>query len=176
MKIGFKLRLVSGTRFDTFAFAKKATVIPLMISTICSTQAAELPVLEWENRDVVEKADGDYTETPPFVSVNGVRLKRFSQMQLIALEELVYIEDSDEPEKLYVFRVWQGGASQGEQLMLVSLSQGGLIVIGPHEQEFEALFIDRTGNEDLPLISLKDGDNTELAKFLYIDGQLIKSE
>lgn len=172
MKIGFKLQQAN----KTVAWVTLTILTSILFPILHSAYADELPILDWENRKAMESVDGDYTETPPFVSVNDIRLKRFSQMQLIALQELVHIESSDGTEKLYVFRVWQGGASQGEQLMLVSLSKGGLIVIGPHEQEFEALFIDRANDEDVPLIRLKDGDHTELAKFLYIDGQLIKSE
>ena len=77
-------------------------------------------------------------------------------------------------ETLHVFRVWQGGASQGEQLMLVSLSDSGVGVIGPLQDEFDDMEIVPANTEEGPLFMLYGAGDGPLAVYEYFNGQMIE--
>ena len=80
--------------------------------------------LAWRNRDSFA--------FPPIVTVNGVALSPFAQMQRIQEVQVLQFPD----ETLYAFSVWPGGVGQNLQLMLVRLSdQEGVSVIGPTPQD-----------------------------------------
>ncbi len=128
--------------------------------------------VKWSDRVSVETDDGKIIDTPPFVSVKGVRLARFALMQSLKLHSTLSVESGEDVETLIVFRAWQGGTSQGEQLMLVSLSTGGLDIIGPHASEFETMEIVPANDDQGPLFLLygdEDGPHTALE---YVAGQL----
>ena len=121
--------------------------------------------LEWSNRD-----HRDGFALPPIVTVNGVALSRFMQMQRIDDVRVLQFPN----ETLYAFSVWPGGAGQNLQLMLVRLSdQEGVSVIGPTPQDdqferFETTPIkekDRVGS----LVKFYIGDD-KVAVYEYSNG------
>lgn len=87
--------------------------------------------LAWRDGAWVEgRADDALEYEPPRVTVNGVALSPFAEMQRI--EEVRVLQFR--AETLHVFRVWQGGAGQNYQLMLVRLADAGVEVIGPLQE------------------------------------------
>lgn len=149
-----------------------AMVVALAIPHF-AVHAQDLPAMVWSDRVANETSDGDIVETAPFVEIGTVRLSRFSQMQSLELQETLRTGKGDEV--LHVFRAWQGGASQGEQLMLVTTSEKGLDVIGPHEQDFESMFINPASGDFGPIFELYGADtNKPLERLEYFDGQLIQ--
>ena len=145
MKTGLKLLLA-----DLMSLTSKSFLLAALIfSTPLMVDAAEWPTLDWKNRWSEETNDDEIIDNPPFVAVDGVRLHRFSEMQSIAYQGEFLIELGEYgTERLHVFSVWQGGASQGEQLMAVSIRQTGIDIIGPHGQNFEKLRIKRKNKQD----------------------------
>lgn len=134
-----------------------------------------LPEVTWESRWTEETADGELIDHPPFVAVNDVRLSRFAEMQSITWRDTLTIDhDEDGIETLYVFTVWQGGASQGEQLMLLSVRPQGVAVLGPFPQDFETLQIGHTSSESAPEFRLLAGDGAVLETVFYVEGFLTK--
>ncbi|MES0809299.1 hypothetical protein ABLO27_07460 [Roseibium sp. SCPC15] len=137
--------------------------------------AAEQPALTWSDRVTVEQESGDLVDTPPIVQVGEISLSRFSQMQSVTLQETLKVDAYDGPETVYVFKVWQGGASQGEQLMLVTLSQQGLDILGPHETDFETLKVIPSEGNAGPVFELFRADTASpLVRLEYFTGQLIE--
>ncbi|WP_162651902.1 hypothetical protein [Lentilitoribacter sp. Alg239-R112] len=140
-----------------------------------AAHALDLPGLTWSDRVSKETADGDIEEVAPYVELGIIRLSRFSQMQSLTLQDTLTIGDGDDVETLFVFRAWQGGASQGEQLMLVTASASGVDVIGPYEQDFEKLVVIQPTGDFGPIFELVGADKEKpLARLEYFDGQLIK--
>ena len=139
-------------------------------------EMGSLPDVTWESRWTEETSNGDLVDHPPFVAVNDVRLSRFSEMQSVTWRDTLTIDqDEDGIEKLYVFTVWQGGASQGEQLMLLSVKPQGIAVIGPYKQDFEKLEIGHINSEGAPEFDLIGADeNNPLASLWYADGELLE--
>lgn len=138
-------------------------------------KAQDLPGLIWSDRVSKETTDGDILETAPYVEIGTVRLSRFSQMQALTLQDILTIGEGDDVETLFVFRAWQGGASQGEQLMLVTASQKGVDVIGPFEQGFETMKIRPATVDFGPVFELYGADkNKPIERLEYFDGQLIE--
>lgn len=151
-----------------------AIVLALLIPHV-ATQAQDLPSLTWSDRMSKETTDGEILETAPYVEFGTIRLSRFSQMQSLALQDTLQTENSDEV--LHVFRAWQGGASQSEQLMLVTTSEQGIDVIGPHTQDFENIVIKPASGDFGPIFELYGADaNTPIERLEYFDGQLINLE
>ena len=138
--------------------------------------AAEiLPVVTWESRWTEETKSGDFKDHPPFVVVNDVRLYRFSEMQSVTWRDTLTIDHGDAGiEKLYVFTIWQGGASQGEQLMLLSVKPHGIAVIGPYKQDFEKLEIGHFNSDSAPEFSLIGADKEAVARVDYVLGELFE--
>lgn len=138
--------------------------------------AADWPAVAWESRYAEEKPDGDIIDHPPFVAVNEVRLRRFSEMQSVTFRDRLTIDHGDEGrERLYVFTVWQGGASQGEQLMLLSVRDDGVAVVGPHGQDFETLEIEMVNSESAPYFGLIGADGKRLGALEYFSGDLVEA-
>ncbi|WP_420408277.1 hypothetical protein [Hoeflea sp.] len=136
-----------------------------------AARADSLPEVTWESRWTEETADGELIEHPPFVAVNDVRLYRFAEMQSVTWRDTLTIDhDEDGIETLYVFTVWQGGASQGEQLMLLSVKPQGIAVLGPYPQDFETLQIGHTNSESAPEFRLLAGDGAVLETVFYVEG------
>mgnify|MGYP000294784239 CR=1 FL=1 len=130
-----------------------------------------LPDVTWESRWTEETSNGDLVDHPPFVAVNDVRLSRFSEMQSVTWRDTLTIDqDEDGIEKLYVFTVWQGGASQGEQLMALSICAEGIDVIGPYAQDFERLEIAQTNAESAPEFRLLMDDGTPIETVYFFAG------
>ncbi|GKX33589.1 MAG: hypothetical protein MnENMB40S_12070 [Rhizobiaceae bacterium MnEN-MB40S] len=131
----------------------------------------------WESRWSEEAGNGDIVDHPPFVAVNDVRLYRFSEMQSVTYRDTLRIDHGDEgDERLYVFTVWQGGASQGEQLMLLSVRNDGVAVIGPHFMEFERLTIEMVNSESAPYFAFVSADGAILGAVDYVHGELIEAD
>lgn len=155
---------------------RNAFQISLLFVLLCIApvlaQATELPSLTWSDRITIENADGSLVETPPSVQIGGVSLSRFTRMQNVALEQsLTLVEE----ETIFVFRVWQGGASQGEQLMLVTLSKEGADVVGPHPADFETLKILPQSGDLGPVFEVFGSDpSVPVARLEYFDGQLLE--
>lgn len=151
-----------------------AIALALLIPQFAA-HAQDLPGLTWSDRVSKETADGEIMETAPYVEFGTIRLSRFSQMQSLTLQETLATSDADNVETLFVFRAWQGGASQGEQLMLVTASTDGVDVIGPYEQDFESLTTIPSTIASGPIFELYGADKKKLlARLEYFDGQLIK--
>lgn len=139
--------------------------------------AMEEPKVSWENRWSEELGSGDIINHPPFVAVNDIRLYRFSEMQTVTYRDDLLINLGEEGyERLYVFMVWQGGASQGEQLMLLSVRPGGVTIAGPHSRDFETLEIDQANPESAPVFILKGADGVTLEKVSYSFGELVATD
>lgn len=136
-----------------------------------ATQANESYNLSWSDRVSEEQADGTIVDTAPFVHLGNLRLSRFSQMQSLQFQETIATGDGDE--KLHVFTAWQGGASQGEQLMLVTTSKDGIDVIGPHEQDFETMEVVPASADRGPTFLLYGAGDGPIATLEYFSGQLI---
>ena len=138
-----------------------------------STMAAagDLLALNWSDRTTIEKEDGTLVDSAPFVSIGNVQFSRFAQMQTVQLHQSVAQTGYEGEETIHVFRVWQGGASQGEQLMLVTVSQTGIDVIGPHPSEFEELKIEAATKERGAMFNLIQSNNVTV-KIEYFAGQL----
>ena len=129
--------------------SKSFLLAAIFFSTPLMAVAEERPTIEWKTRWSEEASGGEIIDNLPFVAVDGVRLHRFSEMQSIAYQGEFLIELGEYgTERLHVFSVWQGGASQGEQLMAVSIRQTGIDIIGPHGQDFEKLRIIRKNKQD----------------------------
>lgn len=138
-----------------------------------AVQAQDLPAIIWADRVAKETNDGGIVESAPFVEIGTVRLSRFSQMQFLSLQETLQTGNGDEV--LHVFRAWRGGASQGEQLMLVTTSKFGVDVIGPYPQDFETLNIVSAKGGYGPIFELFGADaNKPLVRLEYFSGQLIE--
>lgn len=151
-----------------------AIILALLIPQV-STQAQDLQGINWSDRISEETTDGEIIETPPIVEIGTIRLSRFSQMQSLTLQETIQIGDGEATEALYIFRAWHGGASQGEQLMLVTTSNQGVDVLGPYPQDFEKLVVKSASSEFGPIFELYGADmNAPLAQIEYFDGELIK--
>jgi hypothetical protein len=166
MKIGFKFWQVN---ILCLAIAGVATVLSSPAFAEASYEVS------WESRYSEEKADGEIIDHPPFVSVNDVRLSSFSNMQSVTWRNTLTIDHGDMGfEELFVFTVWQGGASQGEQLMLLSVMENGIEVIGPYGQDFEKLEIDHVNSESAPEFSLIGADGLALDLLHYVSGQFVK--
>ena len=134
-------------------------------------EMGSLPDVTWESRWTEETSNGDLVDHPPFVAVNDVRLSRFSEMQSVTWRDTLTIDqDEDGIEKLYVFTVWQGGASQGEQLMALSICAEGIDVIGPYAQDFERLEIAQTNAESAPEFRLLMDDGTPIETVYFFAG------
>lgn len=160
--------------FKRIKFFYYAAIIIALCVPHAATFAKELASLTWSDRVSRETTDGDIIDTSPFVEIGTIRLSRFSQMQSLTLQETIQIGDGDDTETLYIFRAWQGGAGQGEQLMLVTASAKGLDVIGPYEQNFEKLFVLPAVDDFGLIFELYGTDKNEpLKKIEYLDGQLI---
>ncbi|MBG6209244.1 hypothetical protein IWQ49_003915 [Labrenzia sp. EL_126] len=152
-----------------------AALAAALLFPLSAVHAKELPGLTWSDRTSKETADGDIKETPPHVEIGGIRLSRFSQMQALALEDTLTIRGDETPETLYVFQAWQGGASQGEQLMLLSVSSSGVDIIGPYPADFESLKIKPASADTGPVFDLCGPDSQVPSTSLeYFDGQLLK--
>lgn len=156
-------------KYNYYTVIFVALIIP-QIFTIANAEN----LLTWSDRKDIETEDRGWIEDAPFVKIGGLGLSRFANMQRIELQNTLKIEDGDGFETLYVFRVWQGGATQGEQLMLVSLKASGVDIIGPYEQDFETLEIGHLNSESAPEFYLKGGDGEVLAALEYYVGQLFK--
>lgn len=144
---------------------------------IAINSSAWAQALTWSDRITKETSDGEIVDTQPFVKIGSVGFSRFADMQRIHLHQTLRIESGEDIETLYVFTVWQGGASQGEQLMLVSVSENGVDVIGPYEQDFETLVVKPATSEFGPRFELIGaGSKNSLAKLEYFDGQLLEQE
>lgn len=158
-------------KYPVFKFLIVASIaFPAIFS-----QAQDLSGLTWSDRVSKETADGGIVETPPIVEIGTIRLSRFSQMRSLNLQETIDIGSGADKETLYVFRAWQGGASQGEQLMLVTTSKQGVDIIGPHPQDFEKLIIKPANSEFGPIFELYGADkNKPIIALEYFDGQLIE--
>lgn len=96
--------------------------------------------LTWRDGAWVERQADFPVYEPPRVTVNGVALARFAEMHRV--EEVRVLQF--QTETLHVFRVWGGGATQNRQLMLVRLTDAGVEVIGPLQEEFEDVEITPT--------------------------------
>ncbi len=152
-----------------------AAIVTSLLFPQVPAYAQDLPSLIWSDRVSLETTDGEIKETAPIVEIGTVRLSRFSQMRSVTLQHTVMIGEGDDAEALFAFRVWQGGASQGEQLMLVTVSALGVDVIGPYQQDFESFEIRPTKGDMVPIFELHGIDkNKPLARLEYFDGQLIK--
>lgn len=139
--------------------------------------------LSWSDMAFSTDADGTYIETPPNVSLstisqplNTIRFAKFSKMRRVELHDrfntVTGYDDIDET--VYVFRVWQGGATQGEQLMLLTVSDYGVAVIGPHPQDFETLTLQKKNVSKGVIFAMFGGDpNVALARTEYLDGEFI---
>jgi hypothetical protein len=147
-----------------------------MVMPLSAAMAETLPKVSWENRVSTETANGDIVDQPPFVSVNDIRLRAFSDMQSINLQQTLTIDHGEYGlETLHVFTVWQGGASQGEQLMLLSVTSNGILVVGPHDQDFESVRVNQVNSDSAPSFDLIGADASKpLARLDYFDGRLIK--
>lgn len=142
-----------------------------------SVHAQDLPGLIWSDRVSKEVSDGEIIERAPYVEIGTIRLSRFSQMQSLVLQETTVVGEGDDIETLYIFRAWQGGASQGEQLMLVTISEQGVDVIGPYEQNFEKLVVVPAKDDLGPIFELFTNDTNDLpVKLEYFEGQLIEQK
>ncbi len=139
---------------------KSLMLAALFCSMPLMAVAADWPTMDWKSRWSEETNDGEITDYPPFVAVDGVRLHRFSEMQSIAYQGVFLVEHGElETERLHIFTVWQGGASQGEQLMAVSIRQTGIDIMGPYGQDFEKLRIiqnNRQGALEFHLLTDED--------------------
>lgn len=150
-----------------------AITLALLIPHV-ATQAQDLPSLTWSDRLSKETTDGEVVEAAPYAKIGTIRLSRFSQMQALTLQDTLTIGEGDDVETLFVFRAWQGGASQGEQLMLVTASSDGIDVIGPYKQDFEKLTLKPEIGEFGPIFELYGADKDEsLARLEYFNGQLL---
>jgi len=149
----------------------RGLITTLMITLSAPTWAQ---TLTWSDRVSEETSDGEIVDTAPFVKLGSIAFSRFTDMQAIALETSLKLPDTSET--LHVFRVWQGGASQGEQLMLLSVSEIGVDVIGPHEQDFEVFEITMDKETNSPVFLLKSDNGVVLAKLGYFSGMLVKEE
>lgn len=135
-----------------------------------------LAKVTWESR-WTEETKGGLIEHPPFVAVNDVRLYRFSEMQTVTWRDTLEIDHAEEGlEKLYVFTIWQGGASQGEQLMLLSVRPQGIALTGPYKQDFERLEIGHVNSESAPEFDLVGADGEIIASVDYVLGELLPRE
>lgn len=133
--------------------------------------------LKWSDRVTVETADGDLVDTAPFVKIGPVALSRFALMQRLTLHETLFLQGPTGPRTLYAFRAWQGGAGQGEQLMLVTSRPDGVDVIGPVDPAFETLKILPPLEDTGPVFEFYGEDTkTPLARLEYISGQLLNIE
>ncbi|MEO9457419.1 MAG: hypothetical protein ABJE63_11290 [Lentilitoribacter sp.] len=156
-------------------FCYSAIVLALQIPQLADAQG--LPDLIWSDRISTKTADGEIKETGLYVEIGTIRLNRFSQMQALILQDTLSVGDDDDVETIFVFRAWQGGASQGEQLMLVTTSAQGVDIIGPHSQDFENLVVISPKDDRGPIFELVGADKEMLlARLEYFDGQLIKHE
>jgi hypothetical protein len=139
------------------------------------TEAADGVSLVWSDRITTEKAGGELVDMPPFVRIGDLHLSRFAQMQSLDLHDTLKIESVDGTETLFVFRAWQGGASQGEQLMIVSLSPAGLDVLGPYPEDFETVKVRVPTPQTGPVFELYRADPSIPFRSLeYLNGQLLK--
>lgn len=162
--------MIKKTIYINYATIAFALLIPQF-----ATNAQNLPGLTWSDRVSTEMADGEILETAPYVEIGTIRLSRFSHMQALTLQDTLTIGDGDDVETLFVFRAWQGGASQGEQLMLVSTSSQGVDVIGPYSQDFESLIIVSPKDGLGSIFKLYGTDKDRpMTRLEYFDGQLIK--
>ena len=149
------------------------TVVMLILLTGSSAVAGNPYELSWSDRITIEKADGTLVDTPPLVRIDQVQLSRFAQMQTIQLHQSLTQQGYDGEETVHAFKVWQGGASQGEQLMLVTASQTGIDVVGPYPSEFEELAIEPATQTHGIIFNLIQSNNVT-AKIEYFAGQLIQ--
>ncbi|MES0885315.1 hypothetical protein [Roseibium sp. SCP14] len=139
------------------------------------TEAADSETVTWSDRITTEKANGDLVDVPPFVRIGNLPLSRFAQMQSLDLHDTLKIDSGDGTETLFVFRAWQGGASQGEQLMIVSLSPAGLDVLGPYPEDFETVKVRGATPETGPVFELYRADPSIPFRSLeYLNGQLLR--
>jgi hypothetical protein len=157
-------------------FLRHVFVVCGLLLSVSVSMAETLPKVSWENRVSTETANGDIVDQPPYVSVNDIRLRAFSDMQSINLQQMLTIDHGDYGlETLHVFTVWQGGASQGEQLMLLSITSNGILVVGPHDQDFESVRVNQINSDSAPSFDLIGADASKpLARLDYFDGRLIK--
>lgn len=147
---------------------KKLALAAFIFATPVAGLAADWPTVSWQSRWSEETTNGDIVDHPPFVAVDNVRLSRFSEMQSVTYrDELLIDHGEDGLELLYVFTVWQGGASQGEQLMALSIRAEGIDVIGPYAQDFEQLEISQINADSAPefRILTEEGEPIETVYF-----------
>lgn len=135
---------------------------------------AQIYELDWRDRDMREDENGDIFGDPPFVKINGVALSRFTDMAHIDLFQTLDVDGLYGSEQVFVFTVWQGGAGQGQQIMLVTLSDAGVDLIGPHDQNFETVEIVPANADQGPLFLLYGDGDGPIAEFEYFSGQLIE--
>ena len=166
MRTGLLLSLVSAPLFSA------PLALALSLGIVTSALASDYDI-DWKDGALVEQSDGSAEIDPPFVKINGVALSRFAQMYRVELHETIDADGLDGAEKVYVFRIWQGGASQGKQLMLVTTSKAGIDVIGPHEQDFETMEVVPANADQGPLFLLYGDGDGPIATLEYFSGQLI---
>lgn len=161
--------------FRTLKYISYAAMAIALVVPQIPAFAQDLPAMTWSDRIAKETSDGSIVETPPMVKIGSISLSRFSQMQSLSLHDTLDISKGDDVERLFVFRAWQGGASQGEQLILVTVSSSGVDIIGPHNQGFETMTIKTPANDVGPVFELYGAkEDKPIARLEYFSGQLIE--
>lgn len=159
----------------------RSSLASLLLAPAVLMATSALPLahdytLEWRDGALIENTAESAEFQPPYVMVNGVALSRFAHMTRVEKLRELKVSGIDGTENVHVFQVWQGGASQGLQLMVVTLSDVGVDVIGPLEPEFETIeIVDSTGDQG-PLFRLYSADTNPAASYEYFDGQMLRQK
>jgi len=159
----------------------RSSLASLLLAPAVLMATSALPLahdytLQWRDGTLIENTAESAEFQPPYVTVNGVVLSRFAHMTRVEELRKLTVPGIDGPEDVHVFQVWQGGASQGLQLMVVTLSDVGVDVIGPLEPDFETIeIVDHTGDQG-PLFRLFSADTNPVASYEYFDGQMLRQK
>ncbi|WP_428526061.1 hypothetical protein [Roseibium sp.] len=149
---------------------------PVMLMGTPALLLAHDYTLQWSDGTLIEN-NAEYAEfQAPYVKINGVELSRFAHMTRVEELRKLKVPGIEGSEDVHVFQVWQGGASQGLQLMAVTLSDVGVDVIGPLEPDFETIeIVDHNGDQG-PLFRLYSADTNSVAIYEYFDGQMLRQK
>lgn len=160
-----------------YRWSSMAVTMVVLLCTTGFASSSKTYKLDWQDRTQTQQADGSMADIPPKVTINGIALSRFSSMQQMELAATLQMKGENGPEIVHVFLVWQGGATKGQQIMLLTTSNAGIDVIGPYEQEFDSLKITPARDNQGPLFMLYGGEksagDTPFAILTYDCGKII---
>lgn len=123
----------------------------------------------------IEQAYSDDGISNPHVTINGARLRQFTEKQKL---QIVHAAKLDKLEDVVVLHHWDGGVGCAGSLTIFSLSEDGFYQspdLGTCTETYQIDLTDDEGSQVLNITTYSDDAKTDTTgHWIYFDGNLIE--